>query len=276
MCSIPNNCREFLRDFLNVKVFPTTREMGCAAAGEVAAKIVELLGQKEEVNMIFAAAPSQEVFLESLIADSRIDWTRINAFHMDEYIGLPGDAPQGFGNYLRRAIFERAPFRSVHYIDGQAAPEEACSRYSELLKEYPADIVFMGIGENGHIAFNEPGSSLTSRTRMKSLTTDTIIANSRFFNNDMNQVPKTALTVGVGTIMDAKEVLILVNGHNKARALYQAVEGSVNHMWTVSVLQMHPKGIIVCDDAATVELKVGTVVYFKDIERNNLNPASML
>jgi len=137
--------------------------------------------------------------------------------------------------------------------------------------------LFMGgIGPDGHIAFNEPGSSLVSRTRVKSLTTDTIIANSRFFNNDIHQVPKTALTVGVGTIMDAEEVMILVNGHHKARALYEAVEGSINHMYTVSVLQMHRKGIIVCDDASTVELKVGTVNYFKDIERNNLDPKSLL
>ena len=108
------------------------------------------------------------------------------------------------------------------------------------------------------------------------MTQDTIIANSRFFNNDINLVPKTALTVGVGTIMDAQEVLILVNGHNKARALYQAVEGAVNHMWTISILQMHPKGIIVCDDASTDELKVGTVKYFKDIESKNLNAEDML
>ncbi|MBQ5482724.1 MAG: glucosamine-6-phosphate deaminase, partial [Bacteroidales bacterium] len=127
-----------------------------------------------------------------------------------------------------------------------------------------------------HIAFNEPGSSLSSRTRVKSLTTDTIIANSRFFGGDINLVPKRALTVGVGTIMDAKEVLILANGHNKARALAHAIEGSVNHMWTISVLQMHPRGIIVCDDAATVELKVGTVNYFKDIEKANLDPTSIL
>ena len=133
-----------------------------------------------------------------------------------------------------------------------------------------------GIGPDGHIAFNEPGSSLTSRTRIKTLTTDTIIANSRFFDNDINLVPKTALTGGVGTIMDAKEVLILANGHAKARALYHAVEGCVNHMWTISVLQMHPKGIIVCDDAATDELKVGTVKYFKDIEKDNLNADSMI
>ena len=130
-----------------------------------------------------------------------------------------------------------------------------------------------GSGVDGHIAFNEPFTSLTSRTGVRALTEDTLIANSRFFDNDINKVPKTAVTVGVGTVMDAKEVLILVNGHNKAQALYHAVEGSITQMWTISVLQMHQSGIIVCDDAATAELKVGTVNYFKDIERENLTPA---
>ena len=132
------------------------------------------------------------------------------------------------------------------------------------------DLFMGGIGPDGHIAFNEPGSSLNSRTRVKTLTTDTILANSRFFDNDINQVPKTALTVGVGTVMDAKEVMIVCNGHNKARALQQAIEGAVNQMWTITALQMHPHGIIVCDEAACDELKVGTYKYFKDIEKNNL------
>ncbi|MBQ7527755.1 MAG: glucosamine-6-phosphate deaminase, partial [Bacteroidaceae bacterium] len=123
---------------------------------------------------------------------------------------------------------------------------------------------------DGHIAFNEPFSSLQSRTRVKSLTTDTIIANSRFFENDVNKVPKTALTVGVGTVMDAKEVLIVVNGHNKARALQHAIECGVSQEWTISALQMHPHAIIVCDEAATDELKHGTYKYFKDIEKDNL------
>jgi glucosamine-6-phosphate deaminase len=126
-----------------------------------------------------------------------------------------------------------------------------------------------GIGPDGHIAFNEPGSSLSSRTRVKTLTTDTIIANSRFFDNDLDKVPKTALTVGVGTVLDAREVLIIVNGYNKSRALYHAVEGGITQMWTISALQMHPKGIIVCDEDATAELKVGTYKYFKDIEKAN-------
>lgn len=132
------------------------------------------------------------------------------------------------------------------------------------------DLFLGGIGPDGHIAFNEPGSSLSSRTRVKTLTKDTIIANSRFFDNDINLVPKTSVTVGVGTILDAKEVLIVVNGHNKSRALAQAVEGAVNQMWTITALQLHPKGIIVCDEAATEDLRVGTYRYFKDIEKDNL------
>ena len=132
------------------------------------------------------------------------------------------------------------------------------------------DLFLGGIGPDGHIAFNEPYSSLTSRTRVKTLTTDTIIANSRFFDNDVNKVPKLALTVGVGTVMDAKEVMILVNGHHKARALKAAIEGAVNHEWTISALQQHQHGIIVADEAATDELKHGTYKYFKDIEKDNL------
>ena len=145
-----------------------------------------------------------------------------------------------------------------------------------LSRNGDVDLFMGGIGPDGHIAFNELGSSLTSRTRQKTLTTDTIIANSRFFGNDVNQVPKTALTVCVGTVMDAREVMIIVNGHNKARALYHAIEACVSHMWTISALQMHKKGIIVCDDAATDEIKVGTYRYFKDIEANNLDPEKTL
>ena len=132
------------------------------------------------------------------------------------------------------------------------------------------DLFMGGIGPDGHIAFNEPGSSLQSRTRQKTLTTDTIIANCRFFDNDVNKVPKTALTVGVGTVMDAKQVMIMVNGHNKARALQHGVEEGVCQMWTISALQLHPHAIIVADEAACGELKVDTYKYFKDIEKDNL------
>ena len=126
------------------------------------------------------------------------------------------------------------------------------------------------------MALNEPGSSLGSTTRVKTLAEDTIIDNARFFGGDVNEVPKTALTVGMATIMSAETVMVLVSGHDKARTLHQAIEEGVNHMWTISCLQLHPHGIIVCDEPATMELKVGTVSYFKQIEKENLDPKKIL
>lgn len=168
--------------------------------------------------------------------------------------------------------------KNVNILDGNAKDLQAeCENYEKKMKDRGGVGLFIGgIGPDGHVAFNEPGSSLSSLTRVKTLTYDTIIANSRFFDNDITKVPKTALTVGVKTVMDAREVLIIINGHKKARALQKVVEEGINHMWTVSALQLHPRGIIVCDDAATAELKVGTVNYFKDIEAKNLDPATLL
>ena len=140
-----------------------------------------------------------------------------------------------------------------------------------MLESGGIDLLFGGVGADGHIAFNEPGSSLASRTRVKTLTRETREMNSRFFGGDPEKVPPTAMTVGVGTIMDSREVLILVSGHNKARALGHAIEEGVNHLWTVSCLQLHPRGIVVADEDATMELKVGTVRYFKEIEARNLD-----
>jgi glucosamine-6-phosphate deaminase len=163
------------------------------------------------------------------------------------------------------------PAKNVNILDGNAKNLEIeCERYEKKMKRLG------GVGPDGHIAFNEPGSSLASRTRVKTLTQDTIISNSRFFDDDVNKVPKTAITVGVATVMDARETLIIASGHSKARALHHAIDQGVNHLWTVSVLQLHPKAIIVCDEDAAVELKYGTVKYFKDIESANLNPTSLL
>lgn len=193
---------------------------------------------------------------------------------MDEYIGLPEGHPESYHSFMWNNFFSHIDIKKehVHILNGNAAdPLKECADYEEAIKAAGGiDLFLGGIGPDGHIAFNEPGSSLSSRTRIKTLTTDTIIANSRFFEGDVNKVPKTAMTVGVGTVMDAREVLILVNGHSKARALQQAVEGAVNQMWTITALQLHPHGIIVADEAACAELKVGTYNYFKDIERGNL------
>ena len=190
---------------------------------------------------------------------------------MDEYVGLPEEHPESYHSFMATNLFNHidCPKENIHILNGNAEDLDAeCEKYEEMIRQAGGiDLFLGGIGPDGHIAFNEPCSSLSSRTRIKTLTSDTIIANSRFFDNDVNKVPKNALTVGVGTVLDAKEVLIMVNGHNKARALQAAVEGAVTQMWTISALQMHKHGIIVCDEAATDELKVGTYKYFKDIER---------
>jgi glucosamine-6-phosphate deaminase len=208
--------------------------------------------------------------LIGLYKAGKVSFARVVTFNMDEYVGLDENHPQSYHRFMWDNLFSQVDIdkKNVHILNGMAKdlPGE-CNAYEDRIKACGGiDLFLGGMGADGHIAFNEPGSSLHSRTRIKTLTMDTKIANARFFEGDINKVPGTALTVGVGTVMDSREVLIIVNGHNKARALQAAVEGGINHMWTLSCLQMHPKATIVCDDAATDELKVGTVRYFKDIE----------
>ena len=200
----------------------------------------------------------------------RVSFRNVITFNMDEYVGIPEEHPESYYSFMRRNLFDHidCPQQNIHILNGNADDLQAeCAAYEEAIKEAGGiDLFIGGIGPDGHIAFNEPGSSLASRTRIKSLTTDTIIANSRFFDNDLTKVPRQALTVGVATVTDAREVMILVNGHHKARALQAAVEGPVTQMWTVSAVQNHPHAIIVTDEAACEELRVGTYKYFKDIE----------
>ncbi|MCY3024225.1 MAG: glucosamine-6-phosphate deaminase [Planctomycetota bacterium] len=210
----------------------------------------------------------------------KVSFANVVTFNMDEYVGIPEDHPQSYHAFMWTNLFRYVDIKkeNVNILNGNAKDLEAeCADYERKILKYGGIELFLGgIGADGHIAFNEPASSMESRTRVKTLTEDTRIVNSRFFDNDPDRVPKMALTVGVATVMDAREVVIVVTGHGKARALAEAVEHGLNHMWTVSALQLHPKGIIVADDAATAELKVGTVSYFKDIERENLNPKKLL
>jgi glucosamine-6-phosphate deaminase len=210
----------------------------------------------------------------------KVSFKNVVTFNMDEYVGIPEDHPESYHSFMWNNLFKHVDIKkeNVNILNGNAKNlEKECADYETRIKKAGGIQLFLGgIGPDGHIAFNEPGSSLASRTRIKTLTYDTIVANSRFFDNDIKKVPKTALTVGVATVLDAKEVLIIINSHKKARALAEVVEYGVNHMWTVSALQLHPHGIIVCDDEATYELKVGTVKYFKDIESVNLDPHSLL
>lgn len=212
--------------------------------------------------------------LVEVYKNGKVSFENVVTFNMDEYIGIAEDHPESYHSFMWNNFFSHINIKkeNVNILNGNAKDlKKECEDYEAKIKAIGGiDLFLGGIGPDGHIAFNEPGSSLSSRTRIKTLTTDTIIANSRFFDNDINKVPKTALTVGVATVMDAKEVLILVNGHGKARALREAVEGAISQMWTITALQMHPHGIIVTDEDACADLKVSTYKYFKDIEKDNL------
>ena len=208
--------------------------------------------------------------LINLCKAGRVSFRNVVTFNMDEYLSLDPEHPQSYHRFMYDNYFSHIDIRpeNINILDGMTAdPEGECRRYEEKIASYgKIHLVLGGVGADGHIAFNEPGSSLSSRTWVKTLTRDTIIQNSRFFGGDTSRVPAQALTVGVGTVTDAEEVVILATGHGKARAVRHAIEGSVNQMWTVSVLQLHPRAVLVCDEDSIEELRVGTVRYFKDIE----------
>ncbi len=208
--------------------------------------------------------------LIELVKEGKLSFQNVVTFNMDEYVGIAEDHPESYHYFMHKNFFSHIDIsaKNINILDGNAKDlDKECIAYEAKIESYGGIHLFLGgIGPDGHIAFNEPGSSLTSKTRIKTLTYETILANSRFFNNQIDDVPKTALTVGVDTVMQSKEVVIIISGFNKARALQKVVEEGVNHMWTVSILQLHPRGIIVCDEESTFELRVGTVKYFKDIE----------
>ncbi|KAI7234710.1 glucosamine-6-phosphate isomerase [Hortaea werneckii] len=200
-----------------------------------------------------------------------ISFRNVITFNMDEYVGIPREHPESYHSFMYQHFFSHVDVdpANINILNGNAEDlEEECIAYEEKIKRAGGIELFMGgIGPDGHIAFNEPGSSLASRTRVKTLAYDTILANSRFFGNDLNKVPKMALTVGVQTVLEAREVVTIITGPHKALALQKCIEGGVNHMWTLSSLQLHPHAMIVVDEDATLELQVKTVKYFKSIEQ---------
>ena len=251
-------------------------------AGRWAAEyIVKRINEKEAAGGRFVlglptgSTPlSTYAHLIELCKAGKVSFKNVVTFNMDEYVGLPEEHPESYHSFMWNNFFKYVDINpdNVNILNGNA-PDLAkeCEEYeAKIVAAGGIDLFLGGIGEDGHIAFNEPFSSLNSRTRVKSLTYDTLLVNSRFFDNDVNKVPKHALTVGVATVLSAKEVIILAYGHKKAVALHNAIEGAYSHTCTASALQTHPHGIIVCDEAATVELKVGTYRYFKDIEGKNL------
>ena len=244
----------FKKEKLTVKIFPTREDMGIDAANDVATAINEMLQKKDEINIIFAAAPSQQEFMQHLIADKSIDWTRINAFHMDEYIGLEKDASQAFGNFLKERLFSKAPFKSIHYIDGQEDPEKECERYAQLLDKYPVDIVCLGIGENGHIAFNDPHVADFNDPKMVKVVDLDLACRTQQVNEGcfikLNLVPSQAITVTIPALLKADSMFCMVPAENKAKAVKRTLNGEIDEECPATILRTKEKAILYLDKAS--------------------------
>lgn len=244
--------KEMTVDKLKVKVYSSREEMGKGSAVDAGSKIKELLNEKDEINMLFAAAPSQSDFIAALLADKDIDWTRINAFHMDEYIGLSDDAPQRFGNFLKEHIFSKVPFKSIHYINGSAEdPEAECERYANLLKENPIDIACMGIGENGHIAFNDPHVAFFDDEKWVKIVDLDMQCRTQQVNDGcfakIDDVPTHAITLTIPALMAAEYAYCIVPAPTKANAVRDTVEGPITEDCPATILRRHDRAILYTD-----------------------------
>ena len=243
---------EFKQDNLVVKQYQDRVEMGKAAADEVVSALKKLLLQKQEVNMIFAAAPSQNEVLEALTEAEGIQWDKVNAFHMDEYIGLDEKAPQGFGNFLKERLFNKLPFKAIHTLNGQCQkPEEECKRYSALLLEYPADICLMGIGENGHIAFNDPHVACFNDAELVKIVSLDEMCRIQQVNDgcftSILEVPKKALTLTIPALISAQYIFCCVPGKRKAQAVYNTLKGPIDEACPAAILRKHQQAVLYID-----------------------------
>lgn len=263
---------------MRVLIEPDYNQMSRWAAEHVAMRINEAEPTKEKPFVLGLPTGSSPLGLYSELIKmnkvGKVSFKHVVTFNMDEYVGLPESHPESYHSFMWNNFFSHIDVnpKNVHILNGNAHDLLAeCEAYEKAIEAAGGiDLFVGGIGPDGHIAFNEPFSSLGSKTRIKTLATDTLHANCRFFDNDINKVPKQALTVGVGTVLAAKEVMIVCSGHSKARALKHAIEQPISHVWTISAIQMHQHAIIVCDEAACAELKVATYKYFKEKEQGNL------
>lgn len=247
------------KDRLTVNIYPTRTEMGQAAAKDIGDCIRSLLQKKDEINMIFAAAPSQNEVLAALAADRDIPWSRINAFHMDEYIGLSPDAPQGFGNFLKTHLFGLVDWKQVNYINPSASdPAEECARYAALLRQHPTDIVVMGIGENGHIAFNDPPvADFHDPLAVKPVMLDEVCRQQQV--NDgcfaaINDVPKTAITLTVPTLFAGAHLFCIVPASTKAAAVRATLQGKIGESCPATILRQHENATLYLDSDSSALL----------------------
>lgn len=244
--------KELKKDNLNIKIYPSRGDMGMGAAQDIKNAIVALLNKKEEINMIFAAAPSQNEVLAALVADRDIEWGRINAYHMDEYVGLSADAPQGFGNFLKNALFGLVPFKSVNYIDISAKDSKAeCERYSALLHANRPDIVVMGIGENGHIAFNDPHVAFFNDPETVKAVSLDLVCRQQQVNDGcfacLDDVPEYALTLTIPTLVNTDNIFCIVPAKTKAWAVNETVNGEVSEKCPASILRTHKNATLYLD-----------------------------
>ncbi|MHB1393186.1 MAG: glucosamine-6-phosphate deaminase [Clostridia bacterium] len=254
-----NIINEMQVEKLRVKQYKTRSDMGKASAYEMTIVLKQLLKEKDEVNIIFAAAPSQNEFLGALVNTKGIEWNRVNAFHMDEYIGLDEKAPQGFGNFLRDRIFNKVEFKSIYYLNGNANNiEEECNRYADLLKQYPVDIACMGIGENGHIAFNDPHVALFKDTKLVKLVELDKKSRGQQVNdgcfNKLSDVPTHAMTLTIPALVSAKYIFCMVPDKAKAEAVAKTIKGNVDESCPASILKTHDHAILYIekDSAAAI------------------------
>lgn len=244
--------KTFQKEELQVKIFDTRAEMGRVAAADFAAVVKELLQTKDTIRIIFAAAPSQDDFLAAAVADKSIDFSRVDAFHMDEYIGLDKDAPQGFGNFLLDRIFAKRTFHSVHYLDGQNPDSEAaCESYAAMLNEKPIDIVCMGIGENGHIAFNDPPvADFNDPKTVKIVKLDEVCRMQQVHDGcfrSIDEVPTHALSLTVPALMAAKYRFCVVPAPTKANAAKAMLNDAIDEHCPCTILRRTPGSILYLD-----------------------------
>ncbi|TCC99427.1 6-phosphogluconolactonase [Pedobacter hiemivivus] len=250
--------KEFIKDKLTVKVFENRNLMGAAVATAVAERINILLSTQPFVNIIFGAAPSQNEFFEELLKKD-IDWSRLNAFHMDEYVNLAADAPQGFGNFIKARLFDLAPFNTVNYINGNEADFEAeCTRYTALLNEFETDIVCLGIGENTHLAFNDPHvAAINDPYFVKRVDLDQQCRNQQV--NDgcfttINEVPTHALTLTLPALLKAPYAFCTVPTEKKAQAVYHTLNEEISDRFPSTHLRNHKNAILFLDDQSSVSI----------------------
>jgi glucosamine-6-phosphate deaminase len=240
--------QQFNAGKLTVKIYPDRVQLGQEAASVAATTLRYLLRHQEEVNIIFAAAPSQNEFLAALAKEKGIAWQQVNAFHMDEYIGLPAAATQRFGNFLQHRIFDLLDFKSVNYLNGEEAD---CIRYSHLLQSFPPDIVFMGIGENGHLAFNDPPvADFADPALVKVVALDAACRQQQVNDgcfSSLEAVPTHALTLTIPALMQAPYIYCMVPGPTKAQAVYNTIHQPMEPAFPSTILRTHSGAALFLD-----------------------------